>query len=238
MSELVERETTEVVPINTAASMIAVIERAAMNHEVDVEKMERLFALQEKMLAKDSVSQFNADLAAAQAELPMINKDGAIVVKGQLRSKYATFESINETVKPILSKYGFAVMFKVNINGLVRVTATLVHRAGHSEETSMDLPVDMSGSKNNVQALGSSTAYGKRYTMCALLNISTGDAPDDDGQAADTSPFGAALSAIRSSQNIQQLQDQFKRAWVGFPDQHSRKVLTGVKDEMKKTFGA
>ncbi len=50
----------------------------------------------------------------------------------------------------------------------------------------MVLPHDATGSKNAVQAIGSSTAYGRRYTACALLNISSrlsADA-DDDGKAA------------------------------------------------------
>ena len=41
------------------------------------------------------------------------------------------------------------------------------------------LPLDTSGSKNGVQAVGSTVSYGKRYAICALLNISTGD--DTDG---------------------------------------------------------
>jgi hypothetical protein len=61
-------------------------------------------------------------------------------------------------------------------------TGVLAHRDGHSEQTELSLPTDTSGSKNAVQAVGSSTSYGKRYTAFALLNItSTGE--DDDGQA-------------------------------------------------------
>jgi hypothetical protein len=46
----------------------------------------------------------------------------------------------------------------------------------------MTLPLDTSGSKNNVQAVGSSTSYGKRYTATLLLNIRT-KGEDDDGHA-------------------------------------------------------
>lgn len=47
----------------------------------------------------------------------------------------------------------------------------------------MLLPADTSGSKNAVQAFGSSTSYGKRYVLCALLNITT-RGQDDNGQTA------------------------------------------------------
>jgi hypothetical protein len=66
------------------------------------------------------------------------------------------------------------------------VTCILAHRDGHREETSLDLMHDSTGSKNSVQAIGSSVSYGKRYTMCALLNITTKN-EDDDGATADTS---------------------------------------------------
>jgi hypothetical protein len=54
----------------------------------------------------------------------------------------------------------------------------------------MELPVDTSGSKNPVQAVGSSTAYGKRYVMEALLNL-TSRGVDDDGKR------GGGQGAIR-----------------------------------------
>jgi hypothetical protein len=47
----------------------------------------------------------------------------------------------------------------------------------------MELPFDNSGSKNTVQAIGSSVSYGKRYVLCMLLNISTGG-EDNDGNGA------------------------------------------------------
>lgn len=66
----------------------------------------------------------------------------------------------------------------------VTVTAELMHVAGHSKTTSMELPRDTSGSKNAVQAVGSSQTYGQRYTAQAILGLSLGDDTDDDGAGA------------------------------------------------------
>src|SRR5262249_26318011 len=84
----------------------------------------------------------------------------------------------------VLKTHGFALSFRTGQSeSKITVTGVLSHRAGHSEETTIHLPSDTSGSKNAVQAVGSSTSYGKRYTASALLNlISTGE--DDDGRAA------------------------------------------------------
>jgi len=167
-----------------SSAMISMIERAAMNPDVDMDKMERLLEMQERIIKRNSEMAFNAALAEMQSEMPLITKDAEIKVSGQVRSKYASFENINETVKPILQKYGFAVSFRTETSDSIKVTGILVHKDGHREQTDMVLPVDASGSKNAVQAIGSSVAYGKRYVLCALLNISTGDDDDARGTVA------------------------------------------------------
>jgi len=166
--------------VNESAAIITVIERAAMNPNVDIDKMERLLMMQERIIAKNAEQAFNAALAEMQDELPVILETGAIKnSNGKVQSTYAKWEDINEAIKPILRKHGFALTFKSEINGSVKVTGILTHKAGHREQTEITLPADTSGSKNAVQAVGSTISYGKRYGLCAMLNISTGD--DDDG---------------------------------------------------------
>ena len=65
------------------------------------------------------------------------------------------------------------------------ITAILSHREGHSEETTLTLDADKSGSKNAVQAVGSSISYGQRYAAVALLNITTRGMDDDGENASD-----------------------------------------------------
>lgn len=165
-------------------SLLAVISRAAADPSCDIDKMERLMAMHERMQARDSEAEFNASMAAMQSDIPSIAERGAITVNGQVRSNYATFEDINDVIKPIMQGHGFAITFKVeNVPGGMNITGILMHRAGHRESTSMFIPLDTSGSKNAVQAVGSSTSYGKRYVMSALLNLTT-RGEDDDGHAA------------------------------------------------------
>lgn len=166
------------------SSILAVISRAATDPTCDIDKLERLMAMHERMQARDAEAEFNAAMAAMQSDIPSIAERGAIVVNGQKRSDYATFEDINDVIKPIMQTHGFAITFKVeNVPAGLSVTGILMHRAGHRESTTMLLPLDTSGSKNAVQAVGSSTSYGKRYVMSALLNLTT-RGEDDDGHAA------------------------------------------------------
>jgi len=171
------------------SAVLQVIERAAANPQVDIEKMERLLAMHERILARDAKAQYIAALAELQPNLPIIRERGGIKNNsGAIQSTYALWEDINEAIRPILSEHGFALSFRCGQEGeSIKVTGVLSHRAGHSEETTIILPVDKSGSKNAVQAVGSSTSYGKRYTAIALLNLtSTGE--DDDGFKGGAAP--------------------------------------------------
>jgi hypothetical protein len=165
----------------TQGGILAIIGRMATDPAVDIDKLDRLLAMHERIRAHEAAMAYAQDLSALQGELPAINERGQIVVNGQVRSRYAKFEDINEAVKPLLKAHGFAISFSLDTSeATLKITGHLLHRLGHREQTTMVLPADNSGNKNVVQGLGSSVSYAKRYVLCAMLNIST--AEDDDGQ--------------------------------------------------------
>lgn len=170
---------------NTAAAIIQVIERAATDASVDVDKMERLLAMQERIMDRQAAAAYASAMAEMQPKLPVIRKRGAIKNSaGKIQSTYAKWEDIDAAIRPILTEYGFALTFRTETReGRPVVWAVLAHREGHSERTEIELPIDTSGSKNNVQGVGSSMSYGKRYAASALLNLVAED-EDDDGQKA------------------------------------------------------
>ena len=153
-------------------AMISVIERVATDPNADIGKLEKMLDMQERVLNRNAAQSFAADMAAMQAEMPRVFK----LAKSH-NGNYARLEDINDALRPILQQFGFCVTFRINQQSIdvVTVTAVCSHKLGHSETASMTLPLDKSGSKNGVQAIGSTVSYGKRYAMCALLNISTGD---------------------------------------------------------------
>ena len=170
---------------NYSASLMDVIAQAARDPSVDIDKMERLIAMQERVQGRDAQTQYYAALAEMQPNLPIIDERGGIKDRsGNIQSTYALWEDVNEAIRPTLSEHGFSLSFRVSrADGEIIVTGILAHRSGHREETTLSLPTDTSGSKNAVQAVGSSTSYGKRYTAFALLNITT-TGEDDDGNKA------------------------------------------------------
>lgn len=180
-----QRAAAPAVVQSESTAIISMIERAACDPNVDIDKMERLLQMQERVLAQRARAAFASALAELQQELPVVRERG----RGDKQAKFALWEDLNEAIRPAMGRHGFSLTFRVgsNAGGKLSVTGVLMHRDGHAEETTMELPLDSSGSKNAVQAVGSSTSYGKRYVAMAILNItSTGE--DDDGRAGGGAP--------------------------------------------------
>lgn len=183
MSQIAKTEPAPVVPVQEAGTILQVISRAASDPSTDVNKLERLMDMYERLESRKAEQEFHAALARMQVELPEISERGEIKHNGKLISTYAKWEDVNRSIKPVLHRHGFALTFRVETAEKVTVEGVLSHSAGHCERTSITLPADTSGSKNPVQAVASSVSYGKRYVAGALLNLTSGEM-DDDGMAA------------------------------------------------------
>ena len=186
-------ETVPAAPADSAPSMFALIMRAVQDPACDPVKMAQLLELSRQVRADDAKAAYTRALVALKPLLPIIDRKGRIVIteKGNKdniiqSTAFAMWEDIDAAITPILADHGFVLTFRCGTTGApehrVTVTGVLSHEMGHSEETTMTLPLDTSGSKNNVQAVGSSTSYGKRYTASLLLNLRT-KGEDDDGKA-------------------------------------------------------
>lgn len=181
--ESVDRPNGQLPMPSDVAAFINVIERASANPEFDANKLEKLLSMYERIMDRNAEMAFNAAFAEMQSCMPVIQENGAIVIREQVQSRYAKLEDINDVVKPILKDHGFAITFKTKtVEEGITVTAILMHKEGHREETEMTLHADTSGNKNSVQGVGSSVSYAKRYGLIALLNITT-RGEDDDGSA-------------------------------------------------------
>lgn len=196
-------------------AVLKLIERLVLTPDVSIEKIEKMLDLQERILNRNAHQAFTADLAAMQIGLPLVAKRG----EGHNKAKYALLEDINEAIRPALKEFGFAVTFRVaQKEKEVCITAVLSHKLGHSDQTSITLPIDVSGSKNATQAVGSTISYGKRYAIGALLNISTGD----DNDAAISAPAksvspGQAKTLQALFDNLSEPGQEAFYGWVGEP---------------------
>lgn len=175
MTDITKTDNEKQSPSN---EMMGMIERLAINPDVSPENIKSMLDIQERMMTKQAEIDFNSDMAHMQIELPRVIKAN----KGH-NTTYASYEDIDKQVRPIMTRYGFSISFTAHQNNnMQNIDATLSHRKGHFKTASLTLPADGSGSKNAVQAIGSSISYGKRYLICMLLNIVT-VGEDDDAQS-------------------------------------------------------
>jgi hypothetical protein len=151
----------------------------ASNPAVDVDKLQRLIDMQKDARRDHAIAAFNQDFARMQAEIPTVIEKG----KGDKGMSYARLEDIIETVRPVLQRHGFSLSHQTEWpdKTTIKVVGILTHRDGHERRSEFLASADQTGSKNAIQALGSSNSYGRRYTTKDLLNIVTKE-EDDDGK--------------------------------------------------------
>jgi hypothetical protein len=162
---------------NSALTPLAMLNRA-METGASMEVLEKFMSLHERWEAGNARKAFDTAISEAKAEIPPIVKNA----KGHNDKRYANFAAIAGVVDPILSKHGLSYRFRTAQTDKISVTCVLSHRDGHSEETTLAGPADNSGSKNAIQAIGSTLTYLQRYSLIQALGLAATE--DDDGRAA------------------------------------------------------
>jgi len=187
MNELIKKDQpTEIIESETA-SIIRIIERVAMDPSADIDKMERLMAMKERMDAKAAETDFNKAMNLAQSEMGRILVDAT---NPQTRSKYASYAALDKMLRPIYTKHGFSLSFDTDNSAhelFIKVLCMVSHTGGHSRIYHVDMPADGKGAKGGdvmtkTHAAGSAMSYGMRYLLRLIFNAVVGE--DDDGNAA------------------------------------------------------
>lgn len=149
----------------------------AVSQGASIEVLEKLMGLQERWEKNQARKAFDEAVADAKAEIKPIAK-----TRDGHNSKYADMAAIANAVDPILSKVGLSYRHRSSQAERISVTCILSHKLGHSEETTLSGAPDKTGSKNDIQAIGSTLTYLQRYTLMLALGLAA--AADDDGKAA------------------------------------------------------
>lgn len=150
----------------------------AVESGAGLEMVEKLMSLQERWETGQARKAFDRSIAAAKAKMTPIQRNA----KGHNDKRYADFAAIAKVVDPILSEHGLSYRFRTAQGDRISVTCILSHEDGHSEETTLSGPADASGSKNAIQAIGSTLTYLQRYSLVQMLGLAASN--DDDGKTA------------------------------------------------------
>lgn len=186
MNAVVKTESLPVAAPADHGGLLAAIARAAADPTVDVDKMEKLFAMHQAMVERDAKQQYVEAMTAFKMNPPDIIKRKDVAF-GQTKYKHATLDMVSSQITEGLSRHGITHRWLTEQieGGKIRVTCILTHRAGHSESTALESAADNSGGKNAIQGIGSAVTYLQRYTLLAATGLATRDMTDDDGRGGD-----------------------------------------------------
>jgi hypothetical protein len=176
----------ELEAIDREHALVNVIARAAADPNTDVDKLERLLAMQERVLEREAERAFNTAMREAQSAMGPVRTNKK---NNETHSTYADLEQVSRAMDPIIHEHGFSLSFGTGdcpYPNHYRVTCAVSHTGGFTRNYQADVPVDNTGPKGSqnktmTHGFGSALSYGRRYLKLLVFDIAT---TDDDGRAA------------------------------------------------------
>jgi hypothetical protein len=158
----------------------------AVEKGADLDQLQKLMDLQERWEANQARKAYIVALAEFKRDPPTVtkNKKAGFESKrtdSRTEYEYATLAQVATIIAPALSAHGLSHSWSTAQDETgISVTCTLTHEMGHRESVTLRAPADTSGSKNVIQAIGSTVTYLQRYTLMAITGLAA-EGQDDDG---------------------------------------------------------
>lgn len=165
--------------------------------------------------------------------LPALHKARSQFVKvkrdrvngGPSKNKYATLDSVLDTITPALTENKLMIMQDgEKLENSLRVETTVVHVSGQWAKFYFDIPIV----KNDPQGVGSAFTYGRRYALAAAFGLSQAD---DDAQIAVKSAQDWKRD-LDKCESVESLQEVFKQAYKA-SDTASKVIVKEHYDALK-----
>lgn len=175
----------------------------ALQHNAAVDVIERLAALQEKIMLRDAEIHFNDALSAIQAEIKRIAPD---LLNPDTSSKYASYTAIDAVIRPIYTSRGMSLSFSQGDCAKAEHIRSLcfVSLGAYTRVYQIEMPTDGKGPKggavmSKIHAAATADSYAKRYLVKNIFNIAIGEADRDGNTSAAPSsdPSRAGISEKR-----------------------------------------
>ena len=167
-------------PSDTSSTVLAMIERIALDPGTNVEKLERMMTMYERLKAKEAELAYNAAkgrILKKLADIKIVKNRLALheIAKGRPQKsayepfKYAPLEEIDRHLRPLLAEENMDLSYsdEPQPGGEILIRGRLKHLpGGHFEDSFMSAPPDATGGKSTVQAVGSTNSFLRRYIAC------------------------------------------------------------------------
>ena len=185
---------------------LQLMQQALTTPNMDMSVLKDMLAMQKEVMAQQAIIDFNNDFSVMSRKIPVISH-----TKKSYSTTYTPLEDIVNIVRPILSEHGFSVSFNNEQleKGFVTVTCQLRHKGGHMIENALTLPTEaVTKGMNPMQAIGGAISYGKRYTLCGILNIATTADDDSNGFATNAKTTKPTIDDERLTKAIESINNK------------------------------
>ena len=202
----------EVIDMPAAPKQVVVLKAAtpadllqmAVSQGADLDRLERLMALQERWEAGEARKAFVAAMTDFKSEPLEIFKRKQVGYSDKQGNfvgyKHAELSDITDVVVPAMARHGLSHRWDVKKEAQrVVVSCIITHKLGHSEAVTMDAAPDDSGKKNSIQQVASAVTYLERYTLLAATGMSTKEQVDDDGASFDEASGGVKGPTVEAA---------------------------------------
>lgn len=199
-------------PITEGRTLLTAIMDVACDPRLDVGKLDALLRMQAELERRQAEREAIEAFTRVSSKMPRVKKNGTIELGGKGSIAFAKWEDMDAVIRPIITAEGFTLSFNSaprEGGGLV-VTGELMHRSGHVRTATIPLPLDAGPGRNNLQAVGSTLSYGKRYCAEMLLNIVRENQDDDGVKGAQRFATDEEIAEIRALlEETKQDEDRF-----------------------------
>jgi hypothetical protein len=182
-----ERPRVERPDVRTGVDVNALMMAALQEGEGAVASLEKLVDMEERLAKREAERMFGQQFARFRSALPPIPRTKPGAERSGTRIMYADLETIQAIVDPLLAEHGFVYRFSTEPSkdgAWLIVECILHHEAGHSERSSMPVPMTTIPKASKAQEATGTRTYGKRIALSDVLGISTTDDADGAGPAS------------------------------------------------------
>lgn len=200
----------------------------ALQNNAAIDVIERLAALREKELARQSEVDFNDAMNRTQRTIKRVKPD----LSNAQNKKYASYVALDNEVRPIYSAEGFCLSFGSDDCPLPEHVRVICHvsRSGYTRRYQLDVPCDGKGAKGGdvmtkTDAVAAALSRGMRYLLKAIFNIPIGE--DIPGSGVSMEELNKKLLTIEQCQPAN-LRDTFAEAYKWANETKDQNVIKAV----------
>lgn len=244
--ELTYQPTAETPALVEKKTDVLSIINSAVASGADPDQLDKLLTLHERYEANEARKAFNAAMKACQEAMPVVVKN---CENSHTRSRYANLEAVNKAIKPVYTRHGFSLSFgegEPRMQQHILITCDCMHEAGHTQRYELNCPYDNTGAKGgntktDIQGMGSSVSYGRRYLEMMIFNVVVADEDDDGNAVAVTNLSPDQVATLQDHlAKLSAEEEQNFLNWIGFskladiPGKDYGKALSALQAKVRQ----